>query len=59
MFFLSDDDRYLVKTMRKSETKLLFQYMPQYFRWARGAMQQLVPRQWLARPSRGAEWKLH
>ncbi len=32
VFFLSDDDRYLVKTMRKSETKLLFQYMPQYFR---------------------------
>lgn len=31
VFFLSDDDKYLIKTMRKSEMKLLRRILPAYF----------------------------
>ncbi|KAL4451483.1 hypothetical protein ABPG75_007145 [Micractinium tetrahymenae] len=35
VFFLSDDDRFLVKTVRKEEMRLLLELIPRYFRHVR------------------------
>ena len=32
LFFLSDDEKFLVKTMRKSESKTLIEMLPQYYK---------------------------
>lgn len=32
MFFLSDDEKFLVKTMRKSECQTMIEMLPQYYR---------------------------
>ncbi len=36
MFFLSDDERFLIKTMRKTEIKTLIEMLPKYYRCVRG-----------------------
>ncbi|PNH12633.1 Phosphatidylinositol 4-phosphate 5-kinase 9 [Tetrabaena socialis] len=38
MFFLSDDERFLVKTMRKTEIRTLIDMLPQYYRRCRQRM---------------------
>ncbi|KAG2429673.1 hypothetical protein HYH02_014011 [Chlamydomonas schloesseri] len=44
MFFLSDDERFLVKTMRKTEIKTLLELLPKYYSYMEGQPQNLVIR---------------
>ncbi|GIL44135.1 hypothetical protein Vafri_1667 [Volvox africanus] len=44
MFFLSDDERFLVKTMRKTEIRTLIQMLPEYYKYMELQPQNLVIR---------------
>ncbi|GIL87383.1 hypothetical protein Vretimale_1691 [Volvox reticuliferus] len=44
MFFLSDDERFLVKTMRKTEIRTLIQMLPEYYKYMEMQPQNMVIR---------------
>lgn len=44
MFFLSDDEKYIIKTMRKSEIKTLIDMLPAYYTHMEGNPESLVTR---------------